>query len=297
MSSKSPFDRGKQFGLYREQVVILFYVTAWFNSKTLTLNEQRVTIGSAYEPTVRQLCGDDWEPAFDQAHEDLISSGFLKSKERDEDLYIAGRRCRWLPTEKGMKVIDHIFKHEERLYPDWTLDEHTRVPTFRDGSELMEHRKGTMAASHLFGQLTRCSSTDVYPRIEVPQRPDLRLGGHGDLLAQVEVLTDHNNRSSWKNKFMHWTHPNTPPIIWIFPNRPMMVTFWNHLLTHTTLELDGGRFGGENKNNWSPRRVNDRLRRSSYGSTDACWTIGGLIEADSVDAFEFMKRNNIILQS
>jgi hypothetical protein len=141
----------------------------------------------------------------------------------------------------------------------------------------------------------------VYPRIDVPHRPDLHLFGAGDLLARVEVLTDHNDRKSWHKKFVHWSDPTAGPTIWIFPNRGTMVDFWHHILRNTTLELEGGRFGGK-KNNWSPRRVNDRLRRTreiaaDSISIDASWTIAGLIEADRHDAFDFLDRNNIILQS
>jgi len=79
------------------------------------------------------------------------------------------------------------------------------------------------------------------------------------------------------------------------------VNFWNHMLRTTTLELDHGEFGGDS-DNWSARRVNDRVRRTRQSadydvSVDASWTIGGLIEADRVDAFEFLNRNNIILNS
>jgi len=301
MSSRSVYDKAQSFNLSREQVILLYRIAYWFNGRPLEFLNRHRSIGSAYEPTLRQLCGPTWEPEFDEAHDELIRRKFLKTQSRDENIYVAGRPCRWLPTVDSMKVIQHIFADETDLYPDWVLDEHKRPPTFRDGNELLEHRKGTMAARHLFTQLERCSSADVYPRVDIPHRPDLRLWGHGGQLARVEVLTDHNDRESWKEKFIHWTQPTAGATIWVFPNRSTMVTFWNHMLTHTTLELDGGRFGGE-ANNWSPRRVNDRLRRTrnspaEYNTIDTCWTIGGLIEADTVDAFEFLKRNNIILSS
>jgi len=301
MSSRSAFDKAKTYNLTRGQVILLYRVAYWFNGHPLEFLNRHRSIGSAYEPTLRQLCGNVWEPEYDVEHEKLIERGFFKSDSRDEDIYVAGRPCRWLPTTKSMQVIQHIFSDETDLYPDWRLDEHPRPPTFRDGDELLEHRKGTMAARHLFKQCERCTGADVYPRIDIPHRPDLRLWRAGDQLARVEVLTDHNDRSSWQEKFIHWTQPTAGPTIWIFPNRSTMIDFWHHMIRHTTLELDGGRFGGK-KNNWSPRRVNDRLRRTrnspaEYSTIDACWTVGGLIEAGLVDAFEFLDRNNIILQS
>ena len=70
-----------------------------------------------------------------------------------------------------MQIIEHIFSEDERLYPAWVLDEHTRPPTFRDGSELMQHRKGVFASKHLSGGLERMSGVDTSPRIVIPQRP------------------------------------------------------------------------------------------------------------------------------
>lgn len=301
MSSRDALEKAQAYGVSREQVIILYRVAYWFNGNPLEYQNQHVSIANFYEPTLRQLCGSSWESDFDSEHKELIERGFFKTDDNEKELYVAGRRCRWLPTDKSFQVIEHVFAEKEDLYPDWVHD-HTRPPTFRDGSELLEHRKGTMAARHLFSQLERCSGIDVYPRTKAPHRPDLRLWRHGDQLAQVEVLTDHNDRENWREKFINWSDPKVPPTIWIFPNRPTMIDFWNHMETNTTIELDGGRFGGKNKNNWSPQRVNDRLRRTKegpadYASTDASWTIGGLIEANRIDAFEFFDRNNLIFQS
>ncbi len=301
MDNRSSFDKAQTYGLGRNELVILFYVTAWFNGKSFPIHDRKTSIGSDFEPTLRQLCGDDWKPEFDQAHERLIKRGFFKSEDRDENVYIAGRRCRWAPTETCMQVIEHIFSDEEQLYPAWALDEHTRPPTFRDGSELMEHRKGVLASKHLFGRLERVSGIDTYPRVNLPQRPDLRLWSHGNQLARVEVLTNHRNSDTWVRKFQKWRAKTAGPTIWIFENRENMVRFWNYLIDHQLIDLDGGRFGGRAKN-WSPRRVNDRLRRSrngrpNYGSHDVVWTIPGVVGADLVDAFELFKTNNIILRS
>ena len=299
MSNRSVLEKAEAYSLSRGQVIILYRVAYWFAGNPLEYKSKHVSIGNSYEPSLQRLCGNNWEAEFSEEHEALIERGLFKSDEKE--LYIAGRQCRWLPTERSFDVIEHIFVDEEQIDPDWQHD-HPRPPTVRDGSELMEHRKGTMAARHLFEQLERCSGAGVYPRVDLPHRPDLRLWGHGDQLARVEVITGHNDRDSWKEKFIHWSSPKAGPTIWIFDSRATMVDFWNHMLRHTTLELDGGLFGGPNKNNWAPKRVNDRVRRTregpfNYTSTDVSWTIGGLIEADRVDAFEFLDRNNIILQS
>jgi len=300
-NSWTPWERAKRYGLEKPAVVILFYVTVWFNDHTRVIHDRPARISTDYEPTLRQLCGDDWQPGYDDVHERLIDRGLLKSDARDEDIRIAGRRCRWTPTDDAFEIIEYLFHDEEDIHPEWVLDEHPGPPTFRDGSELMEHRKGVMAAQHLFGSLERVVTTDTYPRVNLPQRPDIRLSGHGEQLARVEVLTDHNNTDSWETKFDAWKHPNAGATIWIFENRDHMISFWNHLLTQGLVELDGGRFGGR-ASNWSPRRVNDRLRRSRegpipYKSHDISWTIPGVLEGSRVDAFEMLKRNNIILQS
>ena len=301
MSSRSPYEKAQTYNLSKIQVDILFRVTGWFNGYFLESHNRKMSIGTDYEPTLRRIMEEKWEPAVDHEHELLVDRGIFKDEDRGEDIYVAGRRCQWSPTEKCMRIIEHIFSHSDNIYPKWALDEHTRPPTFRDGSELMEHRKGTMAAASVFSQLERCTGIDVYPRVNLPQRPDLRLWSNGTQLARVEVLTAHRNTESWETKFRHWSQPKAGPTIWIFPNRQTMIRFWNHLITHGFVELDGGRFGGDEKN-WAPKRVNDRLHRTSegageYNSIDACWTIAGLIEASHVDAFEFLKRSNIILRS
>jgi len=301
MAERSPFEKAQTYGLKRPEVVILFYVTAWFNGKTVSVHDRPITIATEYEPPLRQLCGDDWEPHFDQAHEQLIERGLFKAQSRGENTYIAGRRCRWAPTQDCMQVIEHIFSEEEQLYPPWVLDEHTRPPTFRDGSELLQHRKGVLASKHLFGGLERVTGVDTYPRIDIPQRPDLRLFGHGEQLARVEVLSNHRNTDTWEKKFTKWRSEQAGPTVWIYENRENMVRFWNYLITHGVIDLDGGRFGGRVKN-WSPRRVNDRLRRSregrpDYDSHDVVWTIPGVVGGSRVDAFELFKDNRITFRS
>lgn len=78
----------------------------------------------------------------------------------------------------------------------------------------------------------------------------------------------------------------------------MMIKTWNHIERNSGLNLDGGEFGGD-ANNWPPRRVNQRLRRTreqqdNYNGIDCCWTIGGVLRAEPSDGVEFLKRNRII---
>ncbi|MUW13269.1 hypothetical protein GJ633_00360 [Halorubrum sp. CBA1125] len=301
MAKRDPFDKAQTYNLSRAEVIILFKVAAWFNGMTFEVHDHQCSISTDYEPTLRQLCGEHWEPGFDEAHDRLIQRELFKSENRGENVYIAGRRCRWAPTENCMQIIEHIFSDQEKIYPDWVLDEHTRPPTFRDGSELLQHRKGVLASKHLFGGLERVSGVDVYPRINLPQRPDLRLFGHGEQLARVEVLSNHRNTDTWENKFTKWRSEKAGPTVWIFENRENMVRFWNHLISCGLIDLDGGRFGGRVKN-WSPRRVNDRLRRSregtpNYDSHDVVWTIPGVVGGGRIDAFELFKDNRITFRS
>lgn len=302
MGKRTPVEKAQTCGLTEDAVSILFYITGWFNGKAVTVHDKSVTIAIEHEPTLQQLIGDDWKPHYDEVHEHLTDRGLFKSEGREEDVYIAGRRCRWVPTQECMQIIEHIFSGEDLLYPEWVLDEHTRPPTFRDGNELMEHRKGVLAAKHLFNNLTRVTGIDTYPRVDLPQRPDLRLWGRGgDQLARVEVLTDHRNTDTWVQKFEKWRIKEAGPTIWLFENRKHMIRFWNHLINERIIDLDGGRFGGQ-PTNWSPRRVNDRLRRSregvpEYNSHDVVWTIPGVVDGDRVDAFELFKANNITFRS
>jgi len=102
-------------------------------------------------------------------------------------------------------------------------------------------------------------------------------------------------------KFEQWRAEAAGPTIWVFENRKHVIRFWNHFIDQGLIETDGGRFGGK-VNNWSPLRVNDRLRRSregppNYESHDVVWTIPGVLGGGRVDAFELLKDNNIILRS
>jgi len=104
-----------------------------------------------------------------------------------------------------MSIINNIFVDTEGVYAPWATDEHSNPPTYRDGSELMVHRKGVLAASKTFQQLEQFTHSDIYPVVNLPQRPDIRLYGRpAEALAQVEVLTSHNDRDVWESKFKAW---------------------------------------------------------------------------------------------
>lgn len=302
MSGESPYDKGERLGLGRPEVRILYCVAAWFSGYTFNIHNKRLNIGTAFEPTLRQLCeaADLWEQGYEQVHESMKDRGLFKSTERGENVYLAGRRCEWIPTHNCLKIIETIFQEEERLYAPWATHEHTRPPTFRDGNELMEHRKGVMVAAKSFQDYTAVEglSVEYYPRVNVPQRPDLRIyGTQAKPLARIEVLTNHGNTDTWETKFSAWNNPKDWTTIWLFENREGMVRFWNHLVRHGFIELDGGLFTSPVQN-WPPIRVNDRLLRSrngrqNYSSKDACWTIPGLLQADMVNLHEWVKDYNI----
>jgi len=297
----TPIEKAKKYGIDEPGVNLLLCVGGWFNGFTFEVENRNVSIGRAYEPSLRQLTVDQgvWFDQSPNAHEAMVRSGLFKSDERNEDCYIAGRRCDWLPTQNCLTIIEDIFSESEGLYAPWATESHSGPPTFRDGVELMEHRKGVMATRRAVDPLERVTSLETYPQVDLPERPDLRIFGQPPgPMARVEVLSDHNNRDSWENKFTAWSAPKAGPTIWIFKNRRGMVQFWNHLVRHGIIQLDGGMFGGR-ATNWSPTRINDRLQRSregtpDYSSHDIVWTIPGVIEADTVDVFEWLSKYNII---
>ena len=47
MAERSPFEEAQTYGLKRPEVVILFYVTAWFNGKTVSVHDRPLTSSSA----------------------------------------------------------------------------------------------------------------------------------------------------------------------------------------------------------------------------------------------------------
>lgn len=281
---------------FREAETLITYLTlAWFNAWSFKIGGHSINIGTDYEPTLRQLCQTklSWNDELADAHDRLIKRGVFK-----DDVYIAGRRCRWTPTQEFFRVADNVFSDAEEIYPQWIEQEHTGPPAFRDGQELLEHRKGVMALDRSFDRIEQISYTDVYPRhLDIAERPDIRIWGHGSPAAWGEILGTHNNRETWSRKYRAWAE-NSLPKVWIFPNRQTMVQFWNHLLRRELIELDNGMFTGP-ASNWSPTRVNDRLQRSrtgrySYNSHDCCWTVAGLIEADTVDVLNWLSEYDII---
>jgi len=113
----NPLDKAKKYSLNRTEVTILFYVTAWFSGVTFDIHGNKCSIASAHEPTLRQLCEEEWESGFDKAHDCLTERGLFKTEKRDENVYIAGRRCAWAPKGNCMTIIEDIFSQEEQLYP------------------------------------------------------------------------------------------------------------------------------------------------------------------------------------
>lgn len=299
--SRDPREKAKRYGLEPPAVEILLCVTGWFSGRSFPFQNQQKRIGTDFEPTLRQLCSslDLWGDQHPDVHKSLQDRGVFKSEDNGDNIYCAGRRCKWLPTNNAMSIIEDIFADEKGVYAPWATDEHSNPPTYRDGSELMIHRKGVLAASKTFQQLEDFIHSDIYPVVNLPQRPDIRLYGRpAGALAQVEVLTSHNDRDAWESKFKAWGGDTVPPTVWVFENRIWMVRFVNHFVRQKWIELDNGLFGG-NPSNWSPKRVNDRLRRSregrqGYHSHDVVTTIPSLLEADPVQTHEFVEENNII---
>ncbi|MFC6952869.1 hypothetical protein [Halorubellus litoreus] len=289
-----------KYSLGTTEKQILFSVTGWFNAYSVDIQGRTHHIGRDPEPTLRELCSsiELWSPQSERAHQAMIEAGLFKSPKRDEKVYIAGRRCKWLPTEDCLTVIENLFKNHDDVYPPWATTEHSRPPTFRDGPELMSHRKGVMVAGESLKRLNDVTHNDYYPQGNLPQRPDLRIyGPDPEPIARVEVLTNHGNTGTWENKFTAWQSTDAGPTIWLFENRRGMVRFWNHLVRHGFIQLDNGMFGGEAQN-WSSTRVNDRLERSrdghhAYSSVDLCWTMPGMLAADRIDLHEWAKALNI----
>lgn len=289
-----------KYSIRETEKQILFSTAAWFSGFSFEIQDRTYHIGRNPEPTLRQLCNgaDMWSSQSERAHQAMIEGGLFKSAKRDESTYIAGQRCNWLPTDECLRLTEELFQDHEPIYAPWATTEHTRPPTFRDGPELMEHRKGVMVAGESLKRLNGVTHNDYYPQGNLPQRPDLRIyGTDPEPLARVEVLTNHGNTDTWENKFTAWQAEQAGPTIWLFENRQGMIRFWNHLVRHGIIQLDNGMFGGQAQN-WSPTRVNDRLQRSrngrhDYSSVDLCWTIPGMLAADRIDVQQWAEALNI----
>lgn len=314
MATPSPLRRAKKYGYERPHVEILYAIAAWFNSFPFEISGSKHRIGTHYEPSLQDLVASNsnfsWTDAHEQAHQSMIRSGVFKSKERDEWPYVAGRLCRWSPTVNGMRIIEDVLAEVSDIEPFWKQDHHRRPPLYRDGNELLTHRKGSLVAFRSFNSLPYISGVALYPRIhygdEVPDGRIFHENHESGFVARFEVITNHNNRDTWVAKRKTWAGPNGEPTIWIFENRTIMVRFFNHLHQHedlietsASLDLHGGTFDGD-PNNWAAKKVNDRLLRSwsklssTNYSDDAVWTLPGLLRADSVDVHEWANKNNLL---
>jgi len=277
------------------ETIVSYLITGWFNGKIFQAGEGGIHIGKEEEPTLQELCDsvDLCEKERVDAHERMLNRGLLEKK------YVAGQLCKWAPTQDFFRVVETIYSDAESLYPGWVdAQEHSGPPTYRDGNELLEHRKGAIALDYALGPIEQITYTELYPRLRIEERPDLWFYKHGSPCAWGEITGSHNNRQSWERKYEAWSNSEALPTMWIFPNRKTMVEFWNYLIREDYIELDNGMFTGE-PNNWSPTRVNDRLQRSrtgryDYNSHDCCWTIRGLIEADTIDVFTWLDDYDII---
>lgn len=308
MANKSPLQRAKLYDLEERHVDVLLTVTVWLNSFTFVSHGTKKRIGTHHEPPLRELGRllFDWSKDHEEAHEWLVEHQYFKSLDRDESPYCAGRLCHWLPTQRGMDVIEHVFSYYDDVWPSWVKEHHTGPPLFRDGPELMTHRKGVEVAHDSLSKMPWVNGIDRYPMRVDDVVADLHVGLDivGEPIARVEVLTNHNKRETWVNKFNHWSDPADGWTLWLFENRETMVYFWNTLQGHgeeseQLIWLNNGLFG-RRPQNWAAWKVNDRLQRSrntagcDYYSKDAVWTIPSLLEADAVDVHEWAKQYDIL---
>lgn len=301
--SKSKVERkGEQIGLHINDLYVLRVVAGWFSGAYFGQGRAQKHIGRDKEPPVAELARKDnsYGEGYEQHVKRMRDKGFFKSEERGENVYIAGSRCEWIPTEKALSAIEHVYSHyvDHAMAASWATDAHSGPPIYRDGSELMPHRKGVLAAKEHFGDVTQVGGVYVYPRGGRENRADLWLARpKGQIIARVEVLSSHNNRESWVSKFDAW-RDDSDPTIWVVENRRAMVQLINHFVREGKIELDNGTFGGE-ANNWSPKRVNARLQRSrkgryDYHSHDAVTTIPSVLQGSLSDAHQLLSGNDII---
>lgn len=285
----------RRYGLSREETALTYIVLNWFNGRTFGVGDRVISIGSAYEPELRQLVTSQdlpWTEGCEEAHDHLRQRGILI------DGYLAGRRCDWIPTQDFFTVVENVFHDADGCYPTWVTEAHTGPPAYRDGgTELMLHRKGALALSKSLEHTEYITGTELFPRIGIAEAPDIRAWTRDDTECWGEIIGDHNNRETWTRKFRAW-EGNDIAVMWIFANRKNMVQFWNHLIRHGVIDLDNGMFGSP-ANNWSAQRVNDRLQRSrnkrvNYGSHDACWTVGGLIEGGLSESVSWILDYDIV---
>lgn len=293
MSNSQYHDRAQQrYGFTRGETGITYAVLKWFNGHAF---DGIGSIGSTHEPTLRQLLQThvEWSEELETAQDRMQQRGLLT------DGYIAGRRCDWLPTPQFFTVAEEIFHDYGHLHPEWLEQHHTGPPCFRDGPEMMTHRKGVLAVNHQFNrtQVPQITLVDVYPALGKAENPDLRAWKHGEPAGFVEVLTDHNNRETWTRKYRAWSKEPEAKI-WVFENRQTMTEFWNHLIRNNVIEISNGMIRS-NPSNWSAEKINNRLQRSrtgnwDYHTVDVCWTLPSLVTADAVDVVDSITNYGVV---
>lgn len=288
----SVLERGERFGLNRTQLKVLKWITLWFNLRWLELDDRRMSISADHEPDLETLCSHEFE-------ELGLTEYHLRSKGLIEEQWIAGRPCAWAPTDKGLRAMEYIFEEEEGMYPSWRENSRNKPPLWRDGNEKLPHRKGVCATAHVLNEAKSQSSVRLYPGFPSNHRPDVSwIDGSGEKLAIVEMVSDHNDLTSLKEKYLDWNQSHSIPVIWIYENREAMIAMWNYIERETTLGLDGGEFGGE-KSNWHPERVNAKIRRTRrkrdhYNSIECVQTLGGVLNSDPDEWERFLQTNHII---
>lgn len=286
-------DRGRKFGLGEPEVVLLGYTIQWMNRYLFEIDGDEALISTHHEPELSELFQDTWTERHKDALVNLRIAGILETR------WVAGRPCDWAPTEKYIDVVRHVFDGVEDVYPPWVQHAQPGAPLFGDQNELLTHRKGVLAANHLLQQAVSGTRTTLYPSVDSAHTPDLIWKADTDeVLAYVEVLSEHHDREMCRKKFLAWHDETQVPVIWVYENRDMMIETWNHIERKTAINLDKGEFNGD-PSNWSPRRVNSRLRRTRrqsgpYRSIDCVETVGGILGSDPNDGRRFLRRNNII---
>jgi hypothetical protein len=280
-------ERAQKYKLGTKHLDILNAIAHWFNGYTFETYLGELQLGCTHEQDIEVHTSaiTEWTDDHRLAFQGLKDANVFKP---EEDAYIAGRRCDWLPSSDGINLIEDVFEPATTVYPPWQDEHHTSPPLFRDGAELLRHRKGVETAAQTLGELPKAGNFHRYPAGgDEKDRADLHIYNRDNQpFLRVEVLTDSNNRGSWQSKWERWTEKTRPRNVWIFQNRQAMVKFFNHMHRHTDLFLDRGEFGG-NPSNWSPKRVNDRLDRTrdrtNYSSMDFAWTTSGLLDMHHLD--------------
>lgn len=308
MAQPNPLQRASNFGIEREHVEILYAIAAWFNSIPFDIGGESIRIGTHYEPTLSDLVGSNpnfsWSQAHDKAHRWMIDTGLFKSENRDETAYLAGKKCRWIPTENGMAYMENILTDVTDIEPFWKRDRHTGSPLYRDGNELLAHRKGVLAAARLYFEMPFILSYLMYPRDKGSRAvADLWLNGTEETW-QFEALTESNSRDHWVRKWRGLTE-NNRRTVWVFDKRETAVEFLNCIHHQSSnfddpqrLNLHNGPMRG-NKKNWPMDAINTKLRLTrenggvSYQAAFLALTTGQIISADGGQLHDWMTDYNL----